>query len=183
MALPKEPRQKMINIMYLVLTALLALNVSAEILNAFKTVERSLTATNKTINTSTETLMESFVELKGDPRTAEKANYWEPKAIMARQHSKEVNDYIEGLKKEIMAAAGFDPLKNGDSSFKEDNQEVATRLLVEEKKGQELRAKLEQYKKNMVAIDPTLAKDIENYMKQIDLSTPPTRNKANTSWE
>ena len=36
MALPKEPRQKMINLMYLVLTALLALNVSAEILNAFK---------------------------------------------------------------------------------------------------------------------------------------------------
>ncbi len=35
MALPKEPRQKMINIMYLVLTALLALNVSSEILNAF----------------------------------------------------------------------------------------------------------------------------------------------------
>ena len=43
MALPKEPRQKMINLMYLVLTALLALNVSAEILNAFKTVNNSLT--------------------------------------------------------------------------------------------------------------------------------------------
>jgi len=42
MSLPKEPRQKMINMMYLVLTALLALNVSAEILNAFKTVDRSL---------------------------------------------------------------------------------------------------------------------------------------------
>ena len=41
MSLPKEPRQKMINMMYLVLTALLALNVSAEILNAFKTVNRS----------------------------------------------------------------------------------------------------------------------------------------------
>ena len=38
MSLPKEPRQKMINMMYLVLTALLALNVSVEILNAFKTV-------------------------------------------------------------------------------------------------------------------------------------------------
>ena len=45
MALPKEPRQKMINIMYLVLTALLALNVSAEILNAFKTVNNSLEKT------------------------------------------------------------------------------------------------------------------------------------------
>jgi len=50
MALPKEPRQKMINLMYLVLTALLALNVSSEILNAFKTVNNSLQNTNNTIN-------------------------------------------------------------------------------------------------------------------------------------
>jgi hypothetical protein len=42
MALPREPRQKMINMMYLVLTAMLALNVSSEILNAFKTVNKSL---------------------------------------------------------------------------------------------------------------------------------------------
>lgn len=46
MSLPKEPRQKMINIMYLVLTALLALNVSSEILNAFKTIDQSLTNAN-----------------------------------------------------------------------------------------------------------------------------------------
>ena len=36
MSLPKEPRQLMINLMYLVLTAMLALNVSSEILHAFK---------------------------------------------------------------------------------------------------------------------------------------------------
>ena len=46
MSLPNEPRQKMINMMYLVLTALLALNVSAEILNAFKTVNNSITNSN-----------------------------------------------------------------------------------------------------------------------------------------
>ena len=46
MSLPKEPRQKMINMMYLVLTALLALNVSAEILNAFKTVNNSIVKSN-----------------------------------------------------------------------------------------------------------------------------------------
>ena len=51
MALPKEPRQKMINLMYLVLTALLALNVSAEILNAFRTVDNSLNATNTSLCT------------------------------------------------------------------------------------------------------------------------------------
>ena len=41
MALPREPRQKMINLMYLVLTALLALNVSSEILNSYKTINQS----------------------------------------------------------------------------------------------------------------------------------------------
>jgi hypothetical protein len=63
MSLPKEPRQKMINLMYLVLTALLALNVSAEILNAFKIVDSSLTSTNSTINTSTNTILASLNEI------------------------------------------------------------------------------------------------------------------------
>ena len=62
MSLPKEPRQKMINLMYLVLTALLALNVSAEILNAFKIVDSSLTSTNSTINASTTTILSSLNE-------------------------------------------------------------------------------------------------------------------------
>ena len=70
MSLPKEPRQKMINLMYLVLTALLALNVSAEILNAFKIVDSSLTNTNTTINSSTQTILASLNEKKGDPATA-----------------------------------------------------------------------------------------------------------------
>jgi len=46
MSLPKEPRQKMINMMYLVLTALLALNVSNEVLEAFKTVNKSINTSN-----------------------------------------------------------------------------------------------------------------------------------------
>ena len=53
MALPREPRQKMINLMYLVLTALLALNVSSEVLNAFKTIDKSLTNANETIDKKT----------------------------------------------------------------------------------------------------------------------------------
>lgn len=50
MSIPKEPRQLMINLMYLVLTALLALNVSAEVMNAFKTIDDSLQNTNATTN-------------------------------------------------------------------------------------------------------------------------------------
>ena len=42
---PETPRQKMINMMYLVLTAMLALNVAAETLQAFKIVDASLIKT------------------------------------------------------------------------------------------------------------------------------------------
>ena len=60
MALPKEPRQKMINLMYLVLTALLALNVSAEVIEAFRTVDSSLQNSNKNIETGNATLFKSL---------------------------------------------------------------------------------------------------------------------------
>ncbi len=57
MSLPKEPRQKMINIMYLVLTALLALNVSKQILNAFVIVNNGLQQTNKNFDVKNEGTM------------------------------------------------------------------------------------------------------------------------------
>ena len=44
----ETPRQKMIGMMYLVLTALLALNVSVEVLDAFSTVNEGLE--NTTVN-------------------------------------------------------------------------------------------------------------------------------------
>jgi hypothetical protein len=60
MALPQEPRQKMINLMYLVLTALLALNVSSEILNAFQVVDKSMQGSTGITMKSTEQIMSSF---------------------------------------------------------------------------------------------------------------------------
>jgi gliding motility-associated protein GldM len=183
MALPAEPRQKMINLMYLVLTAMLALNVSAEILNAFKTVDRSLTSTNNTINNSTATIVSSLDEKRADPATAAKAQYWFPKAQRAQQLTTELNTYIMGLRSQILTAAGFDPAKNGDSTFKEDNQDVATRLMVEEGKGKELRARLEKYKADMLAIEPSLRSQVEADLRQINLETPPSKSTSNPSWE
>ena len=45
---PVNPRQKMINLMYVVLMAMLALNVSTEVLNGFSVVEESLNRTTST---------------------------------------------------------------------------------------------------------------------------------------
>ena len=44
-----SPRQKMINLMYIVLTAMLALNVSSDVLNGFTQVESGLTRTNENV--------------------------------------------------------------------------------------------------------------------------------------
>jgi gliding motility-associated protein GldM len=173
----------MINLMYLVLTAMLALNVSAEILNAFKTVDRSLTSTNSTINNSTETIIASLDEKRSDAATAAKAQIWFPKAQRAQQLTSELNTYINSLRSQILTAAGFDPAKNGDSTFKEDNQDVATRLMVEEGKGKELRARLEKYKADMTAIEPSLKAQVDEDLRQINLETPPTKNTSNPSWE
>ena len=109
MALPAEPRQKMINLMYLVLTAMLALNVSAEILNAFKTVDRSLTNTNNTINHSTETILASLNEKRSEPESKVKDEYWYPKAEQAIAITKDMFGYIQGIKDEILKQADFDP--------------------------------------------------------------------------
>ena len=70
MSLPKEPRQKMINMMYLVLTALLALNVSAEIINAFKTVDNSLVKSNSTLTSTSSGICKALQDARTDPKNA-----------------------------------------------------------------------------------------------------------------
>jgi gliding motility-associated protein GldM len=54
MSIPKEPRQLMINLMYLVLTAMLALNVSAEIINAFFMLDKGIKHTNEIVDLGVE---------------------------------------------------------------------------------------------------------------------------------
>ena len=155
MALPKEPRQKMINLMYLVLTALLALNVSSEILNAFKVVDSSLQNSSSNLAAANSTLYKSLSDKLADAKTAEKAQIWQPKAEQARKLSDDMTNYIEGLKKELKTAAGLE-MVDGKESFKEDNLEAASRLFGTQGKGKELEAKLKAYKAAMLAIDPQI---------------------------
>jgi len=182
MALPREPRQKMINMMYLVLTAMLALNVSSEILNAFKTVNHSLETTNTTVDKSTQTIMGSLEQKLADPLTAEKARIWYPKAKQVQDYSKGVYSYITDLKTKIIKAAGGDYAK-GDSSFKEDNLDVPTRIMVEQGEGKKLKQLLEEYKKNVLEkVDSEIQKEFANSLP-IDLTMPKTKNKSNKKWE
>ncbi len=179
MALPKEPRQKMINLMYLVLTALLALNVSSEILNAFKTVNNSLITANTIIEKKNQTIFSSFKELEKDEATKERALLWGDRAQSARTLAEDLNTYIEGLKTEILKAADFNPK---DGSFKEDNLEAATRVMSDPgKKGAELKKKLEDFKTKILAIDDSINLKFKDALP-IDLSTPKSNNSTSNDW-
>lgn len=154
MALPREPRQKMINIMYLVLTAILALNVSAEILEAFKTVDSSLMTSSTNLNVSTNATFKSLSDKMADQKTAEQAKIWYPKADSAMKYTKILNDYIEGLKIALRKAAGS---KDGQTDFKEDNLEASTRMFEKNGEGKVLQQKLMDYKRDILAIDPKIS--------------------------
>ncbi len=180
MALPREPRQKMINMMYLVLTALLALNVSAEILNAFKTVNRSLETTNATISASTGTIMASLQQKMNEPESKEKATIWFAKASQVQTLSNQLDKYIQGLKNQILTSADGDP-NNPNKSFKEDNLDIVTHLMVDKGEGNNLFTALKNYRQSVLQVDTLIARNFEKSL-QIDLSTPPTRSKSNNSW-
>ncbi len=179
MSLPKEPRQKMINMMYLVLTALLALNVSSEILNAFRTVNNSLLNANGIIDSKNQGIFQSFDRKVNDPKTAEKAKIWREKAERARGFADGMSSYIESLKGELMREAGQ---KQAGGEFREDNLDAATRMLVEGSKGKELQRKLGEYKQQLLAIDPEIESTFKNTLP-IDLSVPKTANDGNKQWE
>ncbi|MBS1620078.1 MAG: gliding motility protein GldM [Bacteroidetes bacterium] len=181
MALPREPRQKMINMMYLVLTALLALNVSSEILNAFKTVNDTLEKSNVTITNSTATIMQSLQQKLNDPSTAEKAKIWYPRAQQVEQYASELNKYIQGLKDDILIKAGGDP-KNPEQSYKEDNLDIATRMMVDKGEGKVLLQKLTDFKNNILGINDSIKTEFATTLP-IDLSVPKTQSKSNKKWE
>lgn len=178
MSLPKEPRQKMINMMYLVLTALLALNVSAEIINAFKTVDNSLVKSNGTLTATSGDIYNSLKASLSDAKTHENAAIWEPKAQQVAALSKTMSDYIDNLKLTLKREAGYAPEK-GDTIYKYDNLDAPTRLFDTKGEGEKLRTALDKYKADVLAIDPEIAKE---FASKIPVNTAiPASQSGNTN--
>ncbi len=94
-----SPRQKMINMMYLVLLALLALNVDRHVLKAFHDMELNLISSASNYDAKNKLQMASFLKLLQSDE--EKAKPYYESALKAQEISKEFNTYIEGLKTEI----------------------------------------------------------------------------------
>ena len=97
----QTPRQKMINLMYLIFIAMLALNMSKEVLAAFGLMNVKMEAAN--IKTSEDNLaFLGSLETKAEENAAKYAKDYE-KAQKVQRMSQEYYDYLEGLKKEMTA--------------------------------------------------------------------------------
>lgn len=168
-----SPRQKMIGMMYLVLTALLALNVSKEILDAFVTINAGLENTGQSFDKDIASLYARFDEKKSvDPLRV--TPNWE-KAQEAKRMSKELNQYIDQLKKRLIRETeGFANHEEDTARLMyvdgKDNYDVPTGILIGQSEdgsageSRILKNKLNDYETNMLALLP------ENTAKQLHLN-------------
>jgi len=130
----ETPRQKMIGMMYLVLTALLALNVSKEILHSFVVINESLQNTNEILAHKNGTTMNQFEQqMAFDP---EKTRPYFLKAQTITQEAEKLDEHIEDLKRFLIKeTAGYDEnepdsmysLNNVDAK---DNYDIPTNILI-----------------------------------------------------
>lgn len=164
----ETPRQKMIGMMYLVLTAMLALNVSKEILEAFKIVNESLVSTNETFTAKVNGLYEDF-EKQYNLNQSKVAPYWE-QAQEVQAISNEFISYLDSIKYNVIARTegitvggedgiSYDSLKK--ITLRDikaiDNYSKPTNYLVgvEVKgKGYELQERMNKYREDLLAYIP-----------------------------
>lgn len=154
MSIPKEPRQLMINLMYLVLTAMLALNVSAEIINAFFMIDRGIEGSNKVIDDSNNFAMLALS--KNAEQDKEKYGKLVTAAKEVQRISKEFNTYIDGVRDQLVQESGGlypeNDEKHGGQPKGYKNKDVTTRLLVQKGEGEVVKQKILDTRKQLLDI-------------------------------
>jgi gliding motility-associated protein GldM len=113
-----SPRQKMINLMYLVFIAMLALNMSKEVLSAFGLLEKKITEANVATDLRNDAFMANLaVKAADEPQTYSELN---EKAKRVSSLSDNLDLYIEGLKTDMMKTVKADQQDNFEVQDKPD---------------------------------------------------------------
>ena len=155
MAHGKEtPRQKMIGMMYLVLTAMLALNVAKEVLDAFTLVDGGLTTTIQNFAAKNEGLYSKFnIAYEQNP---EKVGDWKTKAEELKTRSDELYEFMNECKVEIVSKKDADAVHEGavhlaDVKVKDDTN-FPGEVMIVNKKGAELKGQIEEYREFLLSM-------------------------------
>ncbi len=189
MSIPKEPRQLMINVMYLVLTALLALNVSAEIFNAFAMVDKGLKSANTSIDKANDALPQAIkdgAKKKGSLQT------YADRVDAVRALSKEHSSYIQALRDKLIDEGGNrnkqvdagDFVKNAgiDEPKGKRDYDATTRLMVDSGDGEKLKAKMLEVKNKFLQFVDEADRKTFNIPIEIDEETWKKSTNKKNSW-
>ena len=152
---PETPRQKMIGMMYLVLTAMLALNVSTDILNGFTLVDDSLHSSIEASNKRNAQLYNDFQAANAD--NPEKTQEWYDKAVEVQRRADSLYNYIQDFKEHIAILADGQKAVNerrgedgkGDPTRRiegNSNLDVTAQYAINEKHGAELKEIVAYYR-------------------------------------
>ena len=148
---PVSPRQKMINLMYVVLMALLALNVSTEVLNGFSLVEDSLKRTTLNATMENIAIYDDFaVQMKKNPQ---KVKQWYDKSQKVKEMSNNLYNLADELKLAIVQEADG---KDGDvrNIRNKEDLEAATQVMLApgRGRGKELYDAINAYRNSMLSM-------------------------------
>ena len=140
--------------MYLVLTAMLALNVSKDAVEAFKKVDKGLTKTVVNYEKKNNLTYEEFERAFGENQV--KAGPWRTKAVEVRSRANEIFDFLQGIKIEIITTAEGEDTEAvvGDEVFidhvkKIDENNIPSEILIgsdENGKANDIRALMDEYR-------------------------------------
>ena len=161
------PRQKMINLMYLVFIAMLALNMSKEVLTAFGNFNDKFTESNKLTEEANKNLLSALNTKASD----EPAKYAESakKATEVNKISKDFVAFLETVKAEV--TEGIEPDENGKLPF-----EAMDKSTIDEKwfagdgyspRGTEIVTKIDKYVADIKKVLGTDVKYIP-FIKEIE---------------
>lgn len=154
---PETPRQKMISMMYLVLTAMLALNVSAEILNGYTLVEDTMKKSITIGEARNEMLQGQFESMAA--QNAAKAKPFLDKANEVKIMSDNLYNEVSRIQKRIITIIDKDAADTANIQISDEGRgdlNVPSQVGMLEKEGEKLRLAIEDYRTKMQEV---VAKD------------------------
>lgn len=146
-----SPRQKMINLMYIVLTAMLALNVSSDVLDGFTQVEDGLNQSNENVAQRNESILrrlEAFSQ-----QNPEKGEMWYRKASEVHDYTQNLYDLVDSLKIAIVKKADGDDGDVNNIEHRDDLEAASVVMLSPTKReGEKLRGKIDVYREYIASL-------------------------------
>ena len=154
---PETPRQKMIGMMYLVLTAMLALNVSKDIIEAFSLVDDTMVSS--TANTIAKNESDySWLQAQKAILGPEKVKEAEQKANVLKQKTDALIAQIEDIKKGLIEYVDKDYLdKEGKPKTvatlkSKDERSKPTQFMIEQKNATKMKEAIIKYKAEILSL-------------------------------